>query len=317
MTTAADATADGVLPASAEGEPLRLLITGAGGQLGYHLELLAAAAGHTVLATDRTKLDFTNFSAVREVLCGFRPDAVVHAGAYTQVDLAESNATEAFRVNAYGSRNLAVVAEELSAKMCYLSTDYVFAGDAGEPYLEHASPQPRTVYGQSKRAGEELVLACSRRAFVVRTSWVYGLVGSNFVRTMLRLGQEAKQKVAVGAGAPKALRVVADQFGSPTYTGHLAAFLLHLIRTEWYGVYHATNQGVCTWYDFAAAIFEMAKLDVAVEPCTTEEFPRPAPRPRYSALAPMAMVANGFSPLPTWREGLRDWFAQVSPPGLA
>lgn len=317
MTTATDGTSHRGVPVRPEGKPLRLLITGAGGQLGHHLNLLAVAAGHTVLATDRTKLDFTNFSAVREVLGSFRPDAVIHAGAYTQVDLAESNATEAFRVNAYGSRNLAVVAEELSAKMCYLSTDYVFAGDAGEPYAEHAIPQPRTVYGQSKRAGEELVLACTRRAFVVRTSWVYGLVGSNFVRTMLRLGQEAKEKRDAGEDAHKALRVVADQFGSPTYTGHLAAFLLQLIGTELYGVYHATNQGVCTWYDFAVAIFEMAKLDETVEPCTTEEFPRPAPRPRYSALAPMAMMANGFSPLPTWREGLRDWFAQVSPLDLA
>ena len=277
-------------------DTMKILVTGANGQLGRELVLLQAPRDTEIVGFGRDELDITDLGQCRSVIRAHQPDAIIHCAAYTKVDQAESEPDEAYRVNAYGTRNAALAAEEIGAKFIYISTDYVFDGRADKPYREYDRTDPRTVYGLSKLAGEQLVQSLSSRYFIVRTSWVYGKHGANFVKTMLKL-----------AGERDRLRVVHDQIGSPTYTLDLARFLLELVKTDYFGVYHASNSGHCSWYEFAKAIFEERRLNVHVEPCTTEEFPRPAPRPAWSVLDHGAMRAHGFEPLRPWREALRHY----------
>ncbi|WP_438448233.1 dTDP-4-dehydrorhamnose reductase [Gorillibacterium sp. sgz5001074] len=285
---------------------MRVLITGAGGQLGQDVMRVCAEAGHEGIGVDRAELDITDEASCIEVLERLRPEAVIHAAAYTAVDRAETDVDEAYRVNAAGSRNMAVACERIGARCCYISTDYVFDGSAAEPYGEYDLAAPRSVYGKSKLAGERLVSSLCSRWFIVRTSWVYGVHGDNFVKTMLKL-----------AATGKPLKVVDDQTGSPTYTVDLSRFLVRLIETERYGIYHATGGGSCTWYEFARAIFEERGLQVELAPCSTGEFPRPAPRPAYSVLGAAAIRTNGFQELPHWREGLRAFLKELPKDGTA
>lgn len=286
---------------------MRILVTGASGQLGQDVVRAFRNEGHIVLPCDRDNLDITDYKMCIERTEEFKPDAVIHCAAYTAVDQAESDIDTAYAVNASGTRNMVLAAERLDAKFCYISTDYVFDGSAEAPYHEYDNTNPQSVYGKSKRAGEVLVQSLSSAFFIVRTSWVYGLHGHNFVKTMLKLGKEKPE-----------LKVVNDQKGSPTYTVDLAQFLLELLQTEKYGFYHASNAGECTWYDFAEAIFAEAEsiLDevypVQIEPCTTEEFPRPAHRPRNSVMEHLAIRTNGLKDLRPWREGLRAFLAELA-----
>lgn len=281
---------------------MKVLVTGASGQLGTDVVSLFRASGHTVLGCDRGTLDITDQVVCFITLNEFKPDVVVHCAAYTAVDLAEREVDAAYVVNAVGTRNMVLASERVGARFCYISTDYVFDGLSEEPYHEYDNTNPQTIYGKSKRAGEELVLSLSSKYFIVRTSWVYGLYGNNFVKTMLRLGTEKPE-----------IKVVNDQKGSPTYTVDLAQFLLELIQTEKYGVYHASNKGTCTWYEFAKVIFAEAKsvtgtkYTVQVHPCTTEEYPLPAPRPRNSVMEHLAIRTNGLADLRPWRDGLREF----------
>jgi dTDP-4-dehydrorhamnose reductase len=281
---------------------LKILVTGAGGQLGQELVRLPAQPGLGIIGFGRDELDVTDPEQCRNVIRSCNPDAVIHCAAYTKVDQAESEPDEAYRVNAEGARNAALAAELVGAKFVYISTDYVFDGKAKVPYRESDRPNPQSVYGKSKLAGEQFTKSLSSRYFIVRTSWVYGMYGSNFVKTMLKL-----------AGERDSLKVVDDQIGSPTYTLDLAQFLLELVTTDHYGVFHASNTGVCSWYEFAKAIFEERGLNVRVEPCTTEEFPRPAPRPAYSVLDHGAIRAHGFRPLRSWREALGNFLKHHNP----
>ncbi|PWI56768.1 dTDP-4-dehydrorhamnose reductase [Sulfoacidibacillus thermotolerans] len=278
---------------------MKIVVTGANGQLGQDLLLQGAIKQHDMVGLGRAELDVTQLSSVRSQLHALQPDVIVHAAAYTAVDAAESEVERAFAVNAYGTRNLALVANELDARLCYVSTDYVFDGEATQPYGEYDMPHPKTVYGKSKFAGEQLVQQLSHKHYIVRTSWLYGLHGANFVKTMLELGREQHT-----------VQVVQDQVGSPTYTVDLANFVLDLVGTEFYGIYHASNTGACSWYEFAQAIFALAGLSVRVTPCTTEAFMRPAPRPRYSVLDHLALRAQGLSDLRPWPEAL-DAFLQA------
>lgn len=281
---------------------MKVLVTGAAGQLGTDVVSLFEEAGHSVIACDRNTLDITNqyscFFAINE----YKPDTVIHCAAYTAVDLAEQEVDAAYTVNAVGTRNMVIASERVGAKFCYISTDYVFDGLSERPYHEYDNTNPQTIYGKSKRAGEMLVQSLSSSYFIVRTSWVYGLLGKNFVKTMLRLGEEKPE-----------IKVVNDQHGSPTYTVDLAQFLLELIQTEKYGIYHASNSETCTWYEFAVAIFQEAELitgkryAVKVHPCTTEEFPLPAARPRNSVMEHLSIRTNGLTELRPWREGLREF----------
>lgn len=284
---------------------MRVLVTGASGQLGKDVVDLFQQKGHEVMGCSRSELDITNLEQCQQVINEFQPDSIIHCAAYTAVDAAETDVDGAYKVNAVGTRNVAVVAEKIGAKLVYISTDYVFNGHSAVPYQEYDNTDPQSVYGKSKRAGEILTQSLSSRYFIVRTSWVYGQHGNNFVKTMLRLGQEKPQ-----------LQVVHDQKGSPTYTVDLAHFLEELIHTEKYGIYHASNSGDCTWFEFTQAIFEEAqklgfKITAQVEPCITEQFPRPAPRPAKSVMDHLSIRTNGLNDLRPWREGLKDFLNQL------
>lgn len=283
---------------------MKILVTGANGQLGQ--DVVSIFGGHhEVLGLGRDKLDITNLEQCVQLISAFQPDAIIHCAAYTAVDQAETDEDNAYLVNAVGTRNLVVAAEKVGSKFCYISTDYVFDGQAAKPYQEYDNTNPTGVYGKSKRAGEVLVQSLSSRYFIVRTSWVYGLHGQNFVKTMLKLAQDRDH-----------LKVVSDQIGSPTFTEDLANFLLQLVITEKYGIYHASNSGICSWYEFAKAIFEEKGLNITVDPCTTEEFPRPAPRPKYSVMDHQSIRTNEFQDLRPWHDALKDFLNKLESASL-
>jgi dTDP-4-dehydrorhamnose reductase len=263
---------------------MRVLVTGANGMLGQRVVREAEARGHEVRATDLPELDLTDAAAVDAFVREVAPDVVVNCAAYTDVDAAESNEALATVVNGDAAGNVARAA----GYVVHVSTDYVFAGDASEPYTESAAPDPRTAYGRSKLAGERAVQAAGEQHAIVRTAWLYGAGGKNFVDTILQFGAERPE-----------LKVVDDQVGSPTWTGHLAPALLDAAEARAAGIHHATGDGQCTWFELAREALRAAGADTSVVPCTTDEFPRPAPRPAFSVLRSERGVT-----LPPWREGL-------------
>lgn len=280
---------------------MKVLLTGAKGQLGSALvNLLEEAGDGEVISFGRDELDVTKPSVVHEIITGCVPDAVIHAAANTNVDGCEQEPDSAYAVNALGARNVAVASAKVGARLVYVSTDYVFDGNAGASYTEFDRPAPLGVYGKSKLAGERYVAGLSHKYFIVRTSWLYGHHGRNFVKTMLDL-----------AGTKTELAVVDDQVGSPTYAKDLAAFIAELIKTELYGIYHATNTGSCSWYQFACSIFRMAGLShIKVKPVSTVELGRPAPRPAYSVLDHYCIRLSGFTDLRSWEEALQEYLAE-------
>ena len=273
---------------------MRVFLTGANGQLGR--ELQKRLQGTEFFATDMAELDITNFDAVKAMIGKYRPDAVIHGAAWTQVDAAEEKVDLAYKVNAIGTQNIAMACRDISAAMVYISTDYVFDGKLGRAYTEYDTPNPLSVYGKTKYAGEMLAHMANIGLFVLRTAWLYG-DGPNFVRTMLKLGRERAE-----------IQVVNDQYGCPTSTADLAEAALRLLQTGRYGVYNTVNAGVATWYDFARKIFEFAGNNrVQVTPVTTAEFIRPAPRPAYSPLdTRLLRLALDWSPRP-WEEALAEY----------
>lgn len=276
---------------------MKIVITGGQGQLGRDVISHLHEKGHETYPLDRTGMDITNMIEVEEVLFFHRPQVIVHCAAYTKVDLAETETDEAFKINAIGTRNVAVVAEEIGAKLVYISTDYVFSGQGDLPYDEFMQTNPVNTYGKSKLAGEEAVQQFCSRFFILRTSWLYGKYGQNFVKTMLDFARE-KRKISV----------VTDQIGSPTYTKDLVQFIGDIIHTQLYGIYHTTNTGYCSWHDFALAIFKEAGVsEVEVKPVTTQEFPRPARRPANSRLDHRAIRLNNLKDFRSWEEALRDY----------
>ena len=285
---------------------IRWLVTGAGGQLGLDLRVALGIAGvqdKAVTALKRTDLDITDVAAVRDAVRGH--DVVVNCAAYTKVDDAEAHEAQAFSVNAVGAANVSAACRETGAKLVHVSTDYVFAGDAQEPYAEDAPLEPRSAYGRTKAAGEWAVQAHCPQSWIVRTAWLYGAGGSNFVKTMARLAQERDT-----------LSVVDDQRGQPTWTMDVAEAILRLVREGApYGVWHATSQGETTWHGFTQAIFSELGLDPErVRRTTTDAFPRPAPRPAYSVLGHDAWRMARIAPLPPWRESLSRALPDVVAP---
>lgn len=277
---------------------MKVLVTGAKGQLGTDLVSLLKEKQYEVFGYSREQLDIINFEQVEKEIETIRPDIIIHSAAHTKVDLAESEPDQAYLINGYGTRNVAVCAEKVGAKLIYVSTDYVYDGTATEPVNEFTPTNPLGVYGKSKLAGEQFVRELHSKFFIVRTSWVYGHHGNNFVKTMVKL-----------ATSGKSLKVVHDQVGCPTFTVDLANTIIDLMVTEKYGTYHVSNSGHCSWYEFAKAIFEEAGLqNVDIAPCTTDEFPRPAPRPAYSVFDHMALRLNGFKEMRHWREALHEYF---------
>ena len=278
---------------------MKILVTGASGQLGYDVceELKRRKVDY--VGTSSKELDITDSAAVERTLQELRPDAVIHCAAYTKVDQAEDEPERCWVVNAEGTKNLAVVCRKIHAKMLYISTDYVFPGK-GEQFYEPTDPVgPINTYGRSKLAGELAVQSLLDRYFIVRISWVFGKNGDNFVKTMLRLAETRTE-----------LNVVCDQIGSPTYTADLAPLLCDMVQTEKYGVYHATNEGICSWAEFAESIFELAEKAVTVHPIPTSEYPTKAERPLNSRMNKQRLKENGFSVMPQWHSALRRYIEE-------
>lgn len=272
---------------------MKILVTGAHGQLGR--EIARKGTEYNLFLTDQDTLNITDGAAVANCIQQLKPDVVIHCAAYTNVDGAESDSDGAFRVNVVGSQNLAAGCLETGARLVYVSTDYVFDGSKTEPYREFDVVNPQTVYGLTKVQGEQVVRQILGRHYIVRTAWLYG-DGNNFVRTMLRLASQNQP-----------LRVVDDQFGTPTSTTDLARAIYKLIRSDAYGTYHATCQGQCSWYEFATEIFRQRGLKVKVAPVTTAEFTRPAKRPQYSVLDNYMLRMTIGDPMRAWTEALQDW----------
>ncbi|PER44300.1 dTDP-4-dehydrorhamnose reductase [Bacillus thuringiensis] len=279
---------------------MKVLVTGAKGQLGQDVLCLLENQPWEVFGFGREELDITNEEQVREKVLAIKPNIIIHTAAYTQVDQAESDEETAFKVNAEGTKYLAQAAEAVEAKFCYVSTDYVFDGTNNEPYKTNDETNPQTIYGKSKLAGEQYTSEYCSKYFIVRTSWVFGLYGNNFVKTMLRLANERSE-----------LGVVSDQFGSPTYTTDLARFIIGLVETNKYGIYHASNSGVCSWYEFAKEIFRQSNKNVNVNAISTAEFQRPAQRPAYSVLEQKKIAEQGLNMLPNWKEALGRYLSQM------
>lgn len=278
---------------------MKVIVTGAKGQLAQDVLRQLEHTDLQVYGVDREELDITNNEAVHAYINEIKPDAIMHCAAYTNVDAAEEDIDTAYKVNGLGTKYLAQAAGEIGAKMLYISTDYVFDGTAKNPYKTSEPTKPLGVYGETKLAGETFVQQYVDKFFIVRTAWVFGVFGNNFVKTMLRLGKEHDE-----------ISVVHDQIGSPTYTVDLARFMIELIRSEKYGIYHATNAGICSWYEFAVEIFKQAEMDVNVKPVTTEEFPRPAERPKYSVLDKKKIEEEGFLPLQDWKTAVASYLSE-------
>jgi dTDP-4-dehydrorhamnose reductase len=264
--------------------------------LGRGVVRAAEFVGHDVVGLARAELDVTDVAAIRAAFGEHRPEAVVNCAAWTDVDGAESDEAGATALNGDAARELAEAAAAVGASIVYVSTDYVFDGSKRVPYVESDPVAPRTAYGRSKLAGETATIGANPHHFVVRTAWLFGAGGRNFVDTMLRLGADRDE-----------LKVVADQVGSPTYTGHLADGIVRLLDTELYGIHHVAASGACSWHEFAVEIFRQADSDTTVVPCTTDEFPRAARRPAYSVLGTEVEFPVV---LPEWREGLASYLAE-------
>ncbi len=275
---------------------MRILIVGNLGMLGTDL-MAEACARHDTRGVDRQDLDITDPSACLDYLESFRPEVVINAAALTQVDYCETHEDEAFRINAEGAGNLAEAASAVGARLVHFSTDYIFDGTKSGAYVEEDRPNPRSVYGRSKLAGEELIRARGHDHLILRTSWLFGRNGANFIRTILGAAESGQS-----------LRVVDDQKGSPTYTPDLSAQALRMIESGCRGVYNVTNSGSCTWYRLAVSVLEWAGLEeVEVVPVTTAEFPRPAPRPANSVLANARLAMEGFPLLRPWQQAAREY----------
>ena len=264
--------------------------------LGRDTVRVAEQSGHDVVGFTREELDITDAGAVDRALRSEQPQALINCAAWTNVDGAEENLDEATRVNGSGARNLAAATAAIGCKVVFPSTDYVFDGSKGEPYVESDQVNPLSAYGRSKLAGEGETSANNPLHFIVRASWLFGISGRNFVDTMLDLGRSQDEVV-----------VVTDQVGCPTYTGHLAEGLVRLVEWDRYGVYHMAGGGECSWFDFAVEIFRQASVDCRVMSATTDMLARPAPRPPYSVLV---SEREPTIHLPDWQQGLADFLAE-------
>ncbi len=273
---------------------MKVLVTGAKGQLGFDVMNELAKRGHEGVGVDVEEMDITVPELVKKVIAEVKPDVVMHGAAYTAVDAAEDNPELCRRINAYGTENIAKVCRELDIPMVYISTDYVFDGQGERPWEPDDRRDPLNVYGETKYEGELAVQNNLEKFFIVRIAWVFGVNGKNFVKTMLRLGEDHDR-----------ITVVNDQIGSPTYTYDLARLLADMMETDKYGIYHATNEGICSWYEFAAEIFRQAGMNVNVVPVTSAEYTAAkAKRPFNSRMNKDKLDEMGFERLPSWQDAL-------------
>ena len=285
---------------------MRVLVTGVKGQLGYDVMNELKKQGLTGIGVDVDEMDITDAEACRRVITEAKPDAVIHCAAYTAVDAAEQNMELCRKVNADGTRNIAEVCKGLDIKMMYISTDYVFNGQGTRPWEPDDERHPLNVYGQTKYEGELAVEKWVKKFYIVRIAWVFGVNGKNFIKTMLNLGKTHDH-----------LTVVDDQVGSPTYTYDLSRLLVDMAEKENYGRYHATNEGLCSWYEFACEIFKQAaEIDpaygkVSVSPVSSDQYPAKAKRPSNSRMSKEKLTENGFEKLPTWQDALHRYLREI------
>lgn len=277
-----------------------ILVTGVNGQLGYDVVKELNKRNIECKGLSRNDLDFTNKDDVLQYITKLTPSFVIHCGAYTAVDNAEDDIEMCAKTNYNGSKNIALACNTINAKMIYISTDYIFSGEGETPFYVDDIPSPLSVYGETKLAGERAIKGILTDYFIVRISWVFGSNGNNFIKTMLRLGKEKNE-----------LNVVADQIGSPTYTVDLAILLCDMINSKQYGVYHATNEGYCSWAEFAQAIMQKANLNCKINPIKTSEYKTKACRPLNSRLDKSKLDTN-FNRLPQWENALDRFLQEIN-----
>ncbi|MBS3200944.1 dTDP-4-dehydrorhamnose reductase [Turicibacter bilis] len=275
---------------------MKVLVTGVKGQLGYDVVKELEKRGHQPIGVDRDEMDLMDNAAIRTFIMELKPEAIIHCAAYTAVDKAEEEVETCYQINAESVKVISECAKELDVKLIYISTDYVFNGTKEGEYVETDLPNPINVYGASKLKGEQYVQGLLEKYYIVRISWVFGVNGNNFIKTMRRLGSERDK-----------LNIINDQIGSPTYTADLAPLLVDMMETDKYGIYHATNEGTCSWYEFANEIFKQSGIEVKTNPITTDQYPTAAKRPMNSRMSKAKLKANGFSLLPTWKEALKNY----------
>ncbi|MFC3884675.1 dTDP-4-dehydrorhamnose reductase [Bacillus songklensis] len=280
---------------------MKILVTGYTGQLGYDVVQHGLKLGLNMVGVGSKDLDITNEEEVSHYINKVHPDGIIHCAAYTAVDRAEDDKDTCWNVNVEGTKYIAQAAKDVNAKFMYISTDYVFNGEGETPFEETDDPSPIGYYGLTKHEGEEVVKQLSDKWFIVRISWVFGINGNNFVKTMLRLVETRNE-----------LNVVGDQFGSPTYTLDLARLLIDMIQSDKYGIYHASNEGFCSWAEFAKEIFRQANKGIKVNSISTEEYPTRAVRPKNSRMSKQKLVDNGFIPLPTWQDAVERYLKELT-----
>lgn len=274
---------------------MKVLVTGVNGQLGHDIVEECQKRNIEAIGVDVKEMDITDADQVNAVITETKPDAIIHCAAWTAVDKAEDEVEACRKVNRDGTKHIVDVCEKLELPLMYFSTDYVFDGQGEEPWNEYDERHPLNVYGKTKYEGE-LEVERLKKHFIIRISWVFGINGSNFIKTMLRLGKERKE-----------VSVVNDQIGSPTYTYDLARLCVDMIQTKEYGTYHATNEGICSWYEFACEIFKQAKMDVIVHPVDSTQFPTRAVRPKNSRMNQTELDKHGFTRLPSWQDALERY----------
>lgn len=279
---------------------MKVLVTGASGQLGFDCVKELERRHIAVRGVNSKDFPLTDFAVMQQYLLDYKPDAVIHCAAYTAVDKAEEEAAACEAVNVIGTRNLAKLCHEIDATLLYISTDYVFAGDGDKFYEPQDEKKPQNVYGLSKLKGEQAVAAELEKYFIVRISWVFGINGKNFIRTMLNLSKTHTE-----------LNVVNDQIGSPTYTSDLAVLLADIIQSDKYGIYHATNEGTCSWADFAREIFKQARKAVKVNDVPATAYPTKAKRPYNSRLSKACLDKAGFKRLPAWQDAVKRYLQEL------
>lgn len=279
---------------------MKLLVTGVKGQLGHDIVNECKEKNIEAVGVDIEEMDITDAKKVAEVIKEGNYDAVIHCAAWTAVDKAEDEVELCTKVNVDGTRNIANICKELDIPVMYFSTDYVFDGQGETEWKEYDERDPLNVYGQTKYEGE-LIVETLPKHFIVRIAWVFGVNGNNFIKTMLRLGKERG-----------AVCVVDDQIGSPTYTYDLSKLVVDMIQTDKYGIYHATNEGLCSWYEFACEIFKQAGMSVEVTPVDSNAFPAKAKRPNNSRMSKAMLDKNGFEHLPTWQDALSRYLKEIS-----
>jgi dTDP-4-dehydrorhamnose reductase len=279
---------------------MRVLITGAKGQLGCDIVRFLVTHGIECYGVSKEEFDLCDMDYTAKFISDYLPNVVIHCAAYTDVDLAERNIEQCRILNVDVTDNIAKICKRINCKLVYISTDYIFSGEEKIPYEIYSEAKPQSIYGQTKLDGEKAVLKSVDKHFIIRTSWIFGGVGENFVNTMLRI---SKQK--------ETINVVSDQIGSPTYTEDLARLIADMIQTDKYGIYHATNEGYCNWAEFASRIFEQAGCNTKVNFINSDQYPTKAVRPKNSRLSKKSLDAAGFKRLPSWQEALTKYFAKI------